>query len=144
MGPPDSPVVHRTVTVHCLVRLLALLWLLRELSVHCSPFADDRWCSSRCYAWHTGQFGASPDSLVNYSGVAFPETRSWAVQSKLVSPIVCVGQFNHQNHLGKRFDPISLSIFFSAKNPRTHPERDPVDGESSKCCSRSVGCLVLL
>jgi hypothetical protein len=24
-GPPDSPVVHRTVTVHCLVRLLALL-----------------------------------------------------------------------------------------------------------------------
>jgi hypothetical protein len=23
MGPPDSPVVHRTVTVHCLVRLLA-------------------------------------------------------------------------------------------------------------------------
>jgi hypothetical protein len=24
-GPPDSPVVHRTVTIHCLVRLLALL-----------------------------------------------------------------------------------------------------------------------
>ena len=24
-GPPDSPVVHRTVIVHCLVRLLALL-----------------------------------------------------------------------------------------------------------------------
>jgi hypothetical protein len=24
-GPPDSPVVHRTVTVHCPVRLLALL-----------------------------------------------------------------------------------------------------------------------
>jgi hypothetical protein len=23
--PPDSPVVHRTVTVHCPVRLLALL-----------------------------------------------------------------------------------------------------------------------
>jgi hypothetical protein len=30
-GPPDSPVVHQTVTVHCLVRLLALLWLLRAL-----------------------------------------------------------------------------------------------------------------
>jgi hypothetical protein len=28
-GPPDSPVVHRTVTIHCPVRLLALLWLLR-------------------------------------------------------------------------------------------------------------------
>jgi hypothetical protein len=24
-GPPDSPMVHRTVTVHCPVRLLALL-----------------------------------------------------------------------------------------------------------------------
>jgi hypothetical protein len=34
-GPPDSPVVHRTVTIHCLVRLLALLWLLRA-GAHCS------------------------------------------------------------------------------------------------------------
>jgi hypothetical protein len=24
-GPPDSPVVHRTVTIHCPMRLLALL-----------------------------------------------------------------------------------------------------------------------
>jgi hypothetical protein len=29
---------------------------------------------------------------------------------KLVSPIVCVGQFNHQNYLGKRWKPNSLSI----------------------------------
>jgi hypothetical protein len=29
VGPPDSPVVHRIGPVHCLVRLLALLWLLR-------------------------------------------------------------------------------------------------------------------
>jgi hypothetical protein len=28
-GAPDSPVVHRTGTIHCPVRLLALLWLLR-------------------------------------------------------------------------------------------------------------------
>jgi hypothetical protein len=28
-GPPDSPVVHRTGPVHCLVRHLCLLWLLR-------------------------------------------------------------------------------------------------------------------
>jgi hypothetical protein len=45
---------------------------LRELSVHCSRslfnFADDRWRSSRCSAWHTGQSGATPDSPVNYSG----------------------------------------------------------------------------
>jgi hypothetical protein len=53
---------------------------LRALSVHCScslfTFADDRWRSSRCSAWHTGQSGATPDSPVKYSGVAFPETRS--------------------------------------------------------------------
>ncbi|KAL5650436.1 hypothetical protein ACJX0J_041245, partial [Zea mays] len=24
-------------------------------------------------------------------------------------PIICVGRFNHQNHSGERFDPISLS-----------------------------------
>jgi hypothetical protein len=40
---------------------------LRVLSAHCSrslfTFADDRWRSSRCSAWHTGQ-------SVNYSGVA--------------------------------------------------------------------------
>jgi hypothetical protein len=29
--------------------------------------------------------------------------------SKLVSPIICVGQFNHQNQLGKRCKPNSLS-----------------------------------
>jgi hypothetical protein len=29
--------------------------------------------------------------------------------SKLVSPIICVGQFNHQNHLGKRCKPNSFS-----------------------------------
>jgi hypothetical protein len=25
------------------------------LFTHCSPFADDRWRSSHCSAWHTGQ-----------------------------------------------------------------------------------------
>jgi hypothetical protein len=30
-GSPDSPVVHRTIIVHCPLRLLALLWLLRAL-----------------------------------------------------------------------------------------------------------------
>jgi hypothetical protein len=28
---------------------------------------------------------------------------------KLVSPIICVGQFNHQNYLGTRCKPNSLS-----------------------------------
>jgi hypothetical protein len=36
MGPPDSPVVHRTVTVHCPVCLLAPALTLRALSTHCS------------------------------------------------------------------------------------------------------------
>jgi hypothetical protein len=67
MGAPDSPVRHRTITVHCLVRATSTqplgfgavdhwgalsssctgqsgaLWLLSQ---HCSPqtpFADDRW-----------------------------------------------------------------------------------------------------
>jgi hypothetical protein len=49
-GAPDSPVVHRTITIHCPVRLLALLCLLRAqartVHFYCSV-ADDRW---RCIA----------------------------------------------------------------------------------------------
>jgi hypothetical protein len=58
LGAPDSPVPHRTGTAHCPVRLLALLWLCTNCprTVH-APFADDRWRSSRCSAWHTGQSG---------------------------------------------------------------------------------------
>jgi hypothetical protein len=46
MGPPDSPVVHRTGPVHCPVRLLASA-LISALAgalfiVHCSV-TDDRW-----------------------------------------------------------------------------------------------------
>jgi hypothetical protein len=58
---------------------------LRALSVHCSrslfTFADDRWRSCRCSAWHTGQSGATPDSSVNYSGVALqkPEAEQFTV-----------------------------------------------------------------
>jgi hypothetical protein len=42
-------------------------------TVHCSlfTFAVDRWRCSRYSAWHTGQSGATPDSLVNYSGGQF-------------------------------------------------------------------------
>jgi hypothetical protein len=53
--------------------------------VHCSrslfTFADDRWRSSRCSAWHTGQSDAIPDSPVNYSGVALqkPEAEQFRV-----------------------------------------------------------------
>jgi hypothetical protein len=35
-GPPDSPVVHRTVTVHCPVRLLAPALTSTHAGAHCS------------------------------------------------------------------------------------------------------------
>jgi hypothetical protein len=44
-GPPDSPVVHRTVTVHCPVRLLAPVPTSARAGAYCSAFivlADDR------------------------------------------------------------------------------------------------------
>jgi hypothetical protein len=70
---------HRTVTVHCPVRLLApALTSARAVAlftVHCSV-ADDR-----CSAWHTGQSGATSDSPVNYSGAASPNSRRWQVWS---------------------------------------------------------------
>jgi hypothetical protein len=40
-GPPDSPVVHRTGTIHCSVRHLALT--LARTVAHLMPSADDRW-----------------------------------------------------------------------------------------------------
>jgi hypothetical protein len=63
----------------------AVALTLRELSTHCSrtlfTFVDDRWRSSRCSAWRTGQSGATPDSPVNYSGAAFekPEAEEFGV-----------------------------------------------------------------
>jgi hypothetical protein len=49
---------------------------LRELSAHCSAFAGVRW--SRPLRWSHCSAG-TPDSPVNYSGVAFLETRRWQV-----------------------------------------------------------------
>jgi hypothetical protein len=66
-GPPDSPVVHRTTTVHCPVRHLTPALTLRAQSrtVHCS-------CS--CCRRPLAQVAVAPlgtrDSPVNYSGVA--------------------------------------------------------------------------
>jgi hypothetical protein len=79
VGPLDSPVVHRTGTVHCPVRLLEPALTLRELSAHCSVVSrllNSTVALAPLLRWHTGQSGATPDSPVNYSGVAFLETRS--------------------------------------------------------------------
>jgi hypothetical protein len=58
-------VLHRTCTVHCLVRLLAAALTLRELSVHCSfcrrPLESTVALPSSCFA-------GALDSPVNYSG----------------------------------------------------------------------------
>jgi hypothetical protein len=81
LGAPDSPVPHRTGTVHCPVRLWRLLWLLpRTLALlgHC---ADGHCDDSRCSAWCTRQSGSTPDSPVNYSGVRLekPEAEEFEV-----------------------------------------------------------------
>jgi hypothetical protein len=67
-GPPDSPVVHRTVTVHCPVRLLAPVLTSARAGAHCIAFivlAVDRWrCVAitplahqtvRCYTGQSGE-----------------------------------------------------------------------------------------
>jgi hypothetical protein len=64
---------HRTVTVHCPVRLLAPALTLRAQSrtvhtVHLLQTTVGAVC--RYFAWHTRQSGATPDSPMNYSGVA--------------------------------------------------------------------------
>jgi hypothetical protein len=43
---------------------------VRALFTHCSLLQTTVGAVSRCSAWHTAQFGATPDSPVNYSGVA--------------------------------------------------------------------------
>jgi hypothetical protein len=78
-------VPHRTVTVHCPVHLLASTLTLRELSAHCSGHCSllQTTVGAVAVAPH-----GTPDSPVNYSGVAFPETRRWRVR---VDPPWCTG-----------------------------------------------------
>jgi hypothetical protein len=63
VGPPDSPVEHRTGTVHCPVRLLAPALTLRAQSAHCSVVGRPlRWrpllrLAHRTVRCYTGQSG---------------------------------------------------------------------------------------
>jgi hypothetical protein len=79
-GAPDSPVCHRTCTVHCPVQIAFLIWRSRPLKIwsrwhtgHCPVPPSDRWLGHASHAnyaadrWLTGQSGAPPDSLVNFS-----------------------------------------------------------------------------
>jgi hypothetical protein len=67
VGPPDSPVVHRTGPVHCPVRLLVpSLTSARAVAlftIHCRLLQTTVGAVSRCSA-------GTPDSPVNYSRVA--------------------------------------------------------------------------
>jgi hypothetical protein len=66
-GPPDSPVVHRTVTVHCPVRLLAPVLTSVLAGAHYSAFiVRCRRPLALCSRYSAG----APDSPVNYSRAA--------------------------------------------------------------------------
>jgi hypothetical protein len=67
VGPPDSSVVHQTITVYCPVRLLAPALTLRALSAHCSSLFT--FCRRPLALLAVAPIG-TPDSLVNYSGGA--------------------------------------------------------------------------
>jgi hypothetical protein len=54
-GPPDRPVVHRTVTVHCTVRLLAhALTSARAVALFTVALQTTVGADDRCSAWYTG------------------------------------------------------------------------------------------
>jgi hypothetical protein len=77
-GPPDSPVVHQTVTVHCPVRLLAPVLTSAHAGAHCSSFnVHCRRPLVLCSRYSAGAL----NSLVNYSGAAprIPECDKFGV-----------------------------------------------------------------
>jgi hypothetical protein len=75
---------------------------VRALFTHCSLLQTTVGAVSRCSAWHTGQSGATPDSPMNYSGVApqIPE----ASELELIHPGApdtvrwCTGQSGAPDH----------------------------------------------
>jgi hypothetical protein len=66
-GPPDSPVVHRTVTVHCPVRLLTPALTSASAGAH---YSVSLFLCRRLLALFSCYSAGTPDSPVNYSGVA--------------------------------------------------------------------------
>jgi hypothetical protein len=67
VGPPDSPCsLPGAPYGACSDSARAV----RALFTHCSLLQTIVGAVSRCSAWHNGQSGATPDSPVNYSGVA--------------------------------------------------------------------------
>jgi hypothetical protein len=106
-GAPDSPVCHRTGTVHCPMQIAFLIWCSRPLKIwsrwrtgHCPVPPSDRWLghASRpdCAAdrWLTGQSGAPPDSPMNFSRTPptnsrerpFDQTPAWRTTGQSGAP----------------------------------------------------------
>jgi hypothetical protein len=114
-GAPDSPVVHRTLsggTPDSPVNYSGAAPRKpegEEFELKHHGASDTVW-------WHTGLSGAPDQGSLRFPFCSFllrPNLFFWLVcveplapvgciiLNKLVSPIICVGQFNHQNQLGK-------------------------------------------
>jgi hypothetical protein len=115
-GTPDSPVNYSGAASHFSEG--------GKFSFEFSGAPDTvRWCTGHCSVAHRTVRCARPGCLwvvfcslclnpffvfllAYCEPLASVKLIDW---SKLVSPIVCVGQFNHQNQFRKRCKPISLS-----------------------------------
>jgi hypothetical protein len=99
LGAPDRPLAHRTGTVHCPVRLLALLWLCANCP-RTVQLSVDRCVGEPLLCCHTGQSGDPPDSPVNYSGARpqKPEGEEFEVD-----PPWCTGQSGAPDQGSLRF-----------------------------------------
>jgi hypothetical protein len=86
LGALDSPVPHRTGTVHCPVRLLVLLWLCanysRTVALLQVSVGVDRCAGAvallahRTVRWPTGQSDGPPDSPMAHRTVRWPTGQS--------------------------------------------------------------------
>jgi hypothetical protein len=95
------------------------------------------WCTGHCPVY-TGQSGAPRPEGLRFPLCSFVESKTWSFYrlsvnllhlcnlytwANLVSPNVCVGQFNHQNYLGTRCKPNSLSGPNSLSHLSSRPQR---------------------
>jgi hypothetical protein len=82
-----------------------------------------RWCTGHCLVY-PGQSGDPKPEGLRFPLSSIVESKTWSFYwlsvnllhlcnpytwANLVSPNVCVGQFNHQNYIGTRCKPNSLS-----------------------------------
>jgi hypothetical protein len=124
-GAPDSPVAHRTVR-----------WIIAELRLGNPKLKSLRAIlpgAPDTVRWHTGQSGAPDHGSLRFPFCSFllsPNLFFWLVcveplahveciiLNKLVSPIICVGQFNHQNQLGKGLTLFPFHSLLKLSSPK--------------------------